>query len=155
VEFASQLPGGLPEAVRATARDGRGQLTPDVMPDSLFLRYLGHDKRVAKRYHVILGKYLSEKQARGLRISFVAARLSARHMVRDHVSSPLMRRLGLRLVDGMKLTDEILDGDLIVSADSARLMGAGKVTETRLAHQQLKTDAEVLREVVRVLLEKK
>jgi hypothetical protein len=54
----------------------------------------------------------------------------------------------------MRLTDEIADGDLIVSSVSARLKGAGRVTEKKLPHQQLKTDAEVLREVARIILAK-
>jgi hypothetical protein len=145
--FAGNLVDGLPEAIRATARDGRGHLTPDVKPDSLFLRYLGRDERVVKRYHVIYGKFLPTRRTASLHWSFLAARIAARQLIRETVPSPLTRRLAIRLIDGLRLTDEVLDGDLVVSVDSARLDGASQTTGTRLAHQQLKADRDLMRQV--------
>ena len=146
--FGGNLFDGLPAAIRSTASDGRGHLTPDVKPDSLFLRYLGRDDKIVRRYHVIYGKFLSGKRSATVFWSFLAARMGARQLIRDRVTSPTTRRLELRLIDGLRLTDEVLDGDLIVSVDSARLEGAGWVTATRLPHQELKTDRDVMREVV-------
>ena len=37
---------------------------PDVKPDSLFLRYLGRDEKLAKRYYVIYGKVLPLRGSR-------------------------------------------------------------------------------------------
>jgi hypothetical protein len=145
--FGGNLFDGLPAAIRATASDGRGHLTPDLKPDSLFLRYLGRDDKVVRRYQVIYGKFLSGKRSAAVYWSFVAARMGARQLIRDRVPSPTTRRLALRLIDGLRLTDEVLDGDLIVSVDSARLEGAGQMMATRLSHQELKTDKDVMREV--------
>jgi hypothetical protein len=120
-------------------------LTPDVHPDSLFLRYLGCDEKRAGRYHVIYGKFLPLRGSRTvLRLAFAAARRAGSGVIRDTVDSSLLRRMALRVVDGLRLTEEVLDGDLVVSAESANLKGAGKVTATKLSHQQLKKDEGVM-----------
>ena len=97
------------------------------------------------------GEYGSGKRSAAVHWSFVAARFGARQLIRDRVPSPTTRRLALRLIDSLRLADEVLDGDLIVSVDSARLEGAGQLTATRLSHQELKTDRDVMRETAKYL----
>ena len=46
-EFAVALRLGLPKAIAATVPEGRGEIGWDILPDSLFLRYLGQDKALA------------------------------------------------------------------------------------------------------------
>jgi len=153
-EFTADLKMGLPSAITATLTEGRDGLNPDVHPDSLFLRHLGHDTKLARRYHVVYGTFLRRSSAVALRVSFELGKLALKRVIEEKVPSPLLRTTGLRLIDDLKLTDEVLDGDLIVSADSARLEGAGKVTATRLHHQALKTDEDLLGEIAAYLFTK-
>jgi Zn-dependent protease with chaperone function/pimeloyl-ACP methyl ester carboxylesterase len=151
VDFVEDLPLGLPGAVTATVRDGRGSMSPDLCPDSLFLRHLGYDARLARRYHVVSGRYLGRKRAALLVVSFEAGKVALKYAIRKEVDSPFLREMGLRRVDRLDLTDEVLNGDLVVSADSARLKGAGKVTATKRHHRDLKDEEDVMREVVAYL----
>jgi pimeloyl-ACP methyl ester carboxylesterase len=149
VAFGGDLDEGIAAAIRATVNDGRGHLTPDVKPGSLFLRYLGRDEKLAARYHVIYGKFLPLRGSRtALRLAFTLARRAGSEVIRNEVESALLRRMALRVVDGLTLPDEVLDGDLIVSVDSANLEGAGKVTATKLSHPKLKKDEDVMLDVV-------
>jgi Zn-dependent protease with chaperone function/pimeloyl-ACP methyl ester carboxylesterase len=143
-EFASDLKRGLPAAITSTLSEGDEGLTPDVHPDSLFLRHLGHNAKLARRYHLIYGAFLRRPATTAFQVSFELSKLALKRVIKEKVSSPLLRETGLRLVDELRLTDEVLDGDLIVSAVSARLEGAGKMTATRLHHDALKTDADVM-----------
>ena len=149
--FADNLQLGLARAMGATVVEGKGDLMPDVQPDSLFLRHLGHDARLARRYHVVYGRYVSGKRVLALWASFLVAKLALKKAIRDRADSVVVRANGLRLVDGLELTDEVLDGDLVVSVASARLKGAGRQTATTCHHQALKTDAGVMRAVAEFL----
>ena len=149
--FADNLRLGLSRVIGATVVEGKGDLMPDVQPDSLFLRHLGHDARLARRYHVVYGKYVSGKRVLGLWASFLVAKLALKKAIRDRADSVVVRASGLRLVDGLELTDEVLDGDLVVSVASAWLKGAGRQTATACHHQALKTDAGVMRTVAEFL----
>ena len=143
---------GLPAALAATVGEGKGDLTPDVEPDSLFLRHLGHDARLARRYHVVYGRYLRSGRALGLWASYLTAKVVIEKAIRNRPGPPWIKERGLRMVRGLRLTDEVLNGD---SGHHHRLRapgGAGWETATTCHHQALKTDEGVLREVTRYLL---
>ncbi len=147
VDFVEDFRLSVPGAINATVRDGSGAMRPDLHPDSLFLRHLGHDARLAARYHVVYGRYLGRRRGALLTLSFEAGKVALKHTIRKKVESPFLREMSLRLVDRADLTDEMLNGDLVVSVDSARLRGAGATTATTRHHQDLKDEADVMAKV--------
>jgi hypothetical protein len=151
LSFVEGLKGGLPAALTETITEGKGAITPDLHPDSLFLRYLGRDRRLAKRYLVVYGRYLDGWKALGVRASVDLGKSLLKRVLREKVASPALRTWGLRLVDEVRARDEVLYGDLVVSVDSARLAGAGRTVATRLDHQALKVNEGVMREVTEFL----
>src|SRR5262249_6478839 len=76
-EFARDLRFGLPRAITATLTEGDGALTPDVQPDSLFLRHLGHDPKLARRYEVVYGNCLTDARTRwALRVALAVTKVA-------------------------------------------------------------------------------
>src|SRR5262249_20274217 len=61
--FAGRLREGCFAAVSRSVAEGQGEVGLDLRPDSLFLRYLGSDRRRAARYHVYTGTSLDWQQA--------------------------------------------------------------------------------------------
>jgi hypothetical protein len=146
-KFAGGLGGGLTAALDRAVHEGRGEIALDLHPDSLFLRHLGRAPGLAARYHVYSGQYLSAAQGLALLAGFRAAR----RLVEERWVSrlePKAQRRARRWLEGLRVPQEVLLGDLAVTARSALLPGAGKVTRTRLHHQALKTDAGLIREVL-------
>jgi pimeloyl-ACP methyl ester carboxylesterase len=140
---------GLREAIAEAIPEGRGEISFDVQPDSLFLRYLGHDAKLAARYHVFYGQVLKRRDATLVSLAFTAAKQTLRDKLVERVDAPFLKRQVTRLMDQLTIPDEVLAGDLIVTVRSADLKGAGKATATRLNHLTIKTDEEVLRQVVK------
>jgi hypothetical protein len=150
-EFASGLAWGLPAAVRHSVREGRGQIGQDLHPDSLFLRRLDA-AGLAGRYQVVAGRAVGLKRGWALRLTLAAARHALRDQVRDRLPADLQRQ-ALHVIDRLRLPEEVLDGDLIVSTDSACLPGAARTAILHLPHLALRDDPEVLRLVLTALTE--
>jgi hypothetical protein len=144
---------GLPAAIRATVAEGKGDITPDLEPDSLFLRHLGRDAHLAQRYHVVYGRYVSGSQTWTLRVAYLAAKVVLEDAIRRRPGPAWIKERGLRMVRQVRLTEEVLDGDLVIASSSARLEGAGKETAVACHHQALKTDPRAMRAVTKYLLE--
>jgi pimeloyl-ACP methyl ester carboxylesterase len=151
LDFARDAPLGLPKAIITTVKEGRGAMNPDLDPDSLFLRALGRDARLARRYHVVYGRYFTPSQAVTLALAFHFGKGPLQKAIESRLHPGLLRDQCSRLVEQMELPAEVLDGDLIVSTDSARLKGAGKTTGTHHHHQELKTEKDVMRLTVQTL----
>jgi pimeloyl-ACP methyl ester carboxylesterase len=151
-EYARDLMAGLSLPGPDPRREGRGQIVHDLHSDSLFLRHLGHDPALAARYHIFYGRRLDRFQALALRTSFAVAAPLFRERLAGQVPSTCLRRCAQRLLDDQNLPEEVLDGDLAVTVQSACLQGASAVVETALDHQSLKTDEAVLGQVLRVLV---
>jgi pimeloyl-ACP methyl ester carboxylesterase len=125
---------GWTKAIADTLPEGKGQITHDLHPGSLFLRHLGR-AALAKRYHVVAGAYFTPAQALGVRVAFSAGKRA--------VESKTGKSL-----NGVGLPAEVTSGDLIVSTASAALPGAGRTTKLPLHHAAMKTDPEVMRVVL-------
>jgi len=145
-QFIRLLRRGLPDAIANIVAQGDGQISHDLQPESLFLRYLGHDAKAAGKYHIVYGKALLGTTAKGLAIVLDTARLSLQDHV-DGIRAPLLKSMLQRVVAQLQLPDEIAEGDWIVRMGSARLEGSASEMETRLNHQTLKTNEEVMRAV--------
>lgn len=129
----------------------RGQFENDLHPDSLFLRRLGNGADLARRYHIFYGRRLDRLQTPALRTSFAATAPLLRRQLVEQISSQCLRRCARQLFRDLILPEEVLDGDLAVTAQSACLEGAGGVVEMTLDHQALKSDEAVMGKVLQVL----
>ncbi|HUY91006.1 MAG TPA: M48 family metalloprotease [Pirellulales bacterium] len=146
--FFRDLKFGLPEAVQRAVHEGSRQLTHDLHADSLFLRYLGYDAALAQRYEIYCGRKFNAVEALGLTAAVeVARRLLAQEVV-ERIEQPRWKQQLGRLVDHLRLPEEVADGDLIVSVDSATLPGAAAVTVTRLNHLELNSDPDLIATVL-------
>ena len=113
--FAYDLTGGLSHAIARSLPEGRGEMTLDLLPDSLFLRWLGRSPRLAARYHIIYGEYLDGLRTFALRGAFSAARRLMEKNLFGPMGPGTWRALGLRLTANLHLPEEVVDGDLLVS----------------------------------------
>ena len=146
--FFRDLKFGLPSAIERAVSEGGRQLTHDLHPDSLFLRYLGYDAALAPRYEIYCGRRFNAVEALGLTAAVeVAQRLLARQVV-ERIQHPRWKAQLSRLVDRLHLPIEVADGDLIVSVASASLPDTADVTITRLDHLQLNSDPELIEQVL-------
>lgn len=151
-QFAVLLKQGLPDAIAATIPEGRGEITYDLHPDSLFLRHLGQDAKLAARYHVYSGQILDSTQALTLRFAFLAAKTFLKDRVFTRLEMPLLKSQAIALVDGWELPDELLRGDGVVTVRSATLRKAGQTTATACNHLTIVLDEEVMRGVLQGLV---
>jgi pimeloyl-ACP methyl ester carboxylesterase len=146
--FCTELKINGPGALARMLPEGEGQIINDVHPDSLFLRYLGHNADLAKRYHVFSGEYLRPVEALALDAGIVAAKRVLTNRLLPRIDSPLLRRQALRRVERWHLPIEVSHGDLVVSVRSALLKDAGHTTRTVLSHEAFKTDEQVIQDVI-------
>jgi pimeloyl-ACP methyl ester carboxylesterase len=146
--FAEELQIGGSGALARMIPEGQGQISYDVAPDSLFLRYVGHNAELARRYHVFSGECLTRLQVVALGTGIAAAKKIMKDRVLPKIESPVLRRQALRRIDQWHLPREISRGDLVVSVRSALLKDAGQTTRTALNHEQFKTDEPVIRDVL-------
>ncbi len=149
--FAGALRLGLPAAIAETLPEGRGQVSYDLQPDSLFLRFLGHDPARAAKYQIFYGRCLPFGKAIGLRVAFVGLRKLLREQVFGRFESEWLKESGQRLVDEMQLPEEVLNGDGVVTARSAMLKGAAKLIEMELDHIAIKQDRQVMQKVLEAM----
>jgi len=142
---------GLPDAVARTIAEGRGEIGHDLMPDSLFLRYLGDEPpaELARRYHIYYGRYYTGPIGLVLKAAWQQARPQVRERMADRIPSPLVKRLVVEAIDKVDLPLEVLVGDLLVAVSSAtRLKGVEDLTATRLDHMSLLSDPQLIRQVL-------
>lgn len=145
--FFRELKTNGPGALARLLPEGEGQIFYDVHPDSLFLRYLGHNAELAQRYHVFSGEYLRSGQSIALGVAIAAAKRVLTKRLLPRIASPVVRRQALRRVERWHLPREISRGDLIVSVHSALLPDAGHATRTALRHDEFKSDENVIEDV--------
>jgi hypothetical protein len=143
-----------PGALERMIPEGSGQIVYDVHEDSLFLRYLGHNAELARRYHVFSGEFLRRVQVLALGAGLTAAKRVLTNRLVPQIESPVLRRQALRRIERLHLPREISRGDLVISVASALLKDAGHSTRTALNHEQFMIDAEVIQDVMDSIKEK-
>jgi pimeloyl-ACP methyl ester carboxylesterase len=137
-----------PGALERMLPEGEGQVVYDVHADCLFLRYLGHNAELAKRYHVYSGNYLRPAQVLACRAGIATAKRVMINRLLPRLESPVLRRQALRRVERWHLPVEISNGDLVISVSSALLKDAGHSTRTNLSHEEFKRDEQVIEDVI-------
>jgi pimeloyl-ACP methyl ester carboxylesterase len=144
-EFALGTVARGPVRALATAiPEGKGEIGLDLHPDSLFLRGLGRDRRLAARYHLVVGQYLSPSQALGLRLTFAASRRYLLTRAIPVLPDGVFKTHADRWAGQLRLPLEVLRGDLVVTTVSATLPGAGRVTKLPLHHLTMRTDPKAI-----------
>jgi pimeloyl-ACP methyl ester carboxylesterase len=152
--FADELKMNGPGAIARMIPEGSGQIIHDVHEDSLFLRRLGRNADLAKRYHVFSGDCLRPVQVIALGTAIAAAKRVMLKRVLPRIDAPVLRRQAMTRIERWHLPREISHGDLVVSVRSALLKDAGRTTRTALNHDAFKTDEQVIREVMESILGK-
>jgi hypothetical protein len=137
-----------PGALERILPEGEGQIVYDVHSESLFLRHLGHNADLAKRYHVYSREFLRPIQVLALRTGIAAAKRVMMNRSLPRIVSPVLRRQAMRRVERWHFPIELSQGDLVISMRSALLRDAGRTTRTDLSHQAFKTDEKLIRDVV-------
>jgi len=151
--FGSLKPLGFPVALQQTLVDGRGQITNDLHPDSLFLRYLDRfDKPHVNRYTIYRGRSLKVTQSLTLTATVNVTREALKRNVEQKTGSGLLHRALLDATERVTVPREVSDGDYCVTVDSAALRGVPVIRTTTLNHLTLKTDPAVMRDVARLVL---
>ena len=153
VQFVGDLKLGYDEALRGAILDGRGQITFDVEPDSLFLTYLNRERKGLHRdrYVIHRGRVLSTAKALLAQTATKAARESLLTSI-DRKADPTLRLLARSSAEALTLPAEVMDGDLCVRAASAALDGVTKMKTHTLNHTALPRDATVIDQVIRDLV---
>ena len=146
--FIDELKMNGPGALARMLPEGEGQAVHDVHADSLFLRYLGHNADLVKRYHVFSGEFLRTGQVIALGVGITVAKRVMTKRLLPRIDSPVLRRQALRRVERWRLPREISRGDLVVSVRSALLKDAGHATRTALNHEEFKSDENVIQDVM-------
>jgi pimeloyl-ACP methyl ester carboxylesterase len=146
--FIDELKENGPGALGRMLPEGEGQVVYDVHGDSLFLRYLGHNAELAKRYHVFSGEFLRPGGVIAVGVGITAAKRVMMNRLLPGINSPILRRQAMRRVERWHLPVEISRGDLIVSVRSALLKDAGRATRTPLSHEEFKRDETVIQAVM-------
>lgn len=146
---------GILETMADILTEGNGYLIHDVQPESLFLDYLGEKPELRKRYYNHYGHYLQGKRGAILRATLKSAvplsKVVLTRLVKKKARSELFLDSGIRAIRSIRLPKEILEGDLIVSTDSARLPGCQIDKEWKAHHSSIKTKKEVHKAILQVL----
>jgi hypothetical protein len=152
-QFVGNLKLGYPESLQQTLQDGNGQITYDLHPDSLFLRFLDRHDKPLNRYYVFRGRVLRTGQAIALEAAATVSRELLRQQIDREVDSEFLRRLAVHYAEYLRIPPEIGSGDLAVSFENAHLKGAAEVHDSRHNHLTIKMRPDVLRETTRILSE--
>jgi hypothetical protein len=152
VQFVGDLKLGYDQALQTAILDGRGQMTFDLEPDSLFLECLNRPREDLHRdrYVIHRGRAFTRTRALLLQAAVDTARAGLVRSLGQKEDS-LLRKFGLSSIDKLVLPAEIADGDMCVRSESALLEGVERVTTHALKHTALPRDAEVISQVVEQL----
>lgn len=151
-EFLGSLRLGLPEGVEQLLAEGRGEIGLDLQPDSLLLRYLGSDRKLAAQYHLLYGECLGPVAAGALQLGFRTAREQLGPRILPGLPEGLLRRQTEKFLASLVVPTEITRGDGFVSVQSARLPGVAKATKLRLGHLAFRSHPQAMRLVLESLL---
>ena len=149
VQFAGDISLGFDAALQNAILDGRGQITFDLAPGSLFLSDLNRERADLHRdrYSIHRGKALSSTRVLLLRTSVDAARAALTRKLNKEKET-LLAVFGASALDALSVPQEISDGDLCVTSDSALLDGVKNVQTHDLKHTALPRDPKVMSLVV-------
>jgi Zn-dependent protease with chaperone function len=152
-QFLGDLKLGYDPALERAIRDGRGQVTFDLQPGSLFLRYLnGPQSKTTDsiqvdrdRYAIYRGRALKSTQAFLLKSTLAVARSAMKRSLAKQLSKETALAKSMRAgIDKLKFPAEVTRGDLAVTPESAALEGVKTIHTYPLKHRELPKNAEIM-----------
>ncbi len=149
--FFGDLDLGYSQSLSEAIVEGRGQITFDLQPDSLFLGYLNRPRAGVHldRYTVYRGLALKPSRALLLQAAVSATRRGLIKRLGDKDST--QAKFARASVEKLKLPAEVTRGDLAVTLQSAVPHGVDRVRTFPLNHFQLPRDAELVEEIALAL----
>ncbi|MEX2285834.1 MAG: hypothetical protein WD648_02015, partial [Planctomycetaceae bacterium] len=157
-QLVGGLPLGFPTALENALRDGKGQISDDLRPDSLFLRYLNARKSTAvrERYYIFRGHAIRSRGALTALESLLAvARAGLGRKLTQTGQPSLLIQSAQSLIDTLTLPDEVTNGDLAVTLESAGLEGATYTATYPAHHIALVKDRAIIEAISRIVLDLK
>jgi pimeloyl-ACP methyl ester carboxylesterase len=150
-QFLANLRQGEDEALRQAVGDGRGQITFDLLPQSLFLTELDRVRRGPQCDRYAIHRGLPRRPA--LMLAGALAVAIARNEILASLppTETTAARLGQSALELLSFPPEFTDGDMWVRAASANLPGVADVQDWRLRHTELPRNPEVIAAVARQL----
>ena len=153
-QFVKELRDGYSEAIESVILDGQGQIRHDLEPGSLFLKYLNDRHADRSRYVIIRGNRFGSLGGLVFRETVeMAQTMLIRKVERSDVPGFVRRRTvrSLRTLKKLKLPEEVLQGDLVVSTESADLPGVPDVRNFKLCHNELPRDPQTIAATMAIL----
>lgn len=148
-ELVGDFKGGPFEVVNRTIPAARSDLGFDLQADSFFLRHLGENEALARRYYTIAGRCLGTTESLFLRTTLTSARQFLRTQLTTVLPAGSLRERAVRLIDRLELPREVSAGDGIVAVQSAQLPGGGgQRVFDGVNHLTLRTNPEVMEVVL-------
>ena len=151
VQFIGDLNLGYDAALAKAIRDGHGQMSHDLLPHSLFLAHLNspRDNLPRDRYVIYRGRAFSRARVFLLKAAVEAAATSIASTLDKESQENTGTLFARAAIAKLVLPDEIADGDLCVTSDSALLDGVEFIHDFRLNHTALPRDPETIEDLVR------
>lgn len=143
-QFLASLRQGEDEALRQVVIDGRGQITFDLQPDSLFFAELNRVPAGEQRERYAIHRGHAR---RPLLMALGAVALgAARNEILAGLPPPdtTAARLGRSAIELLAVPPEFIDGDMWVRSSSAFLTGVDDVRDWRFRHTELPRAPEVV-----------
>lgn len=152
-QFFGNLRLGYDDAVEQAITDGKGQISWDLLPRSLFLSYLNRPvhARSPERYFTVNGRALSPLKGMLLQTSVVAARKTLQRVLFGKTEAGPLRRGVHEWVSRLHLPEEVTRGDLAVSLNSSGLEDTADETTFDVTHSKLPSEPTVVQHVVELL----
>jgi Zn-dependent protease with chaperone function len=151
-QFIGDLKLGYDAALQQAILDGHGQMSHDLQPDSLFLRFLNapRDNLHRDRYVIYRGQASSRTRVLLMKGAVEAGRRSLERLLKneDSVRSKFARAGLEKLV----VPAEIANGDMAVTLESAKLEGVEAVHTYSLHHTELPRHPDVIEHLARLLV---
>lgn len=150
-QFLANLRQGEDEALRQVVVDGRGQITFDLQPNSLFLTELNRVAPGPQRDRYAIHRGLTRRPV--LMLAGAIALNTARNEILASLprSETTAARLGRSSLELLSFPAEFTDGDMWVRTASAGLTGVRDVQDWRLRHTELPRSPDVIAAIVKQL----
>jgi Zn-dependent protease with chaperone function len=153
-QFLGDLNFGYDAALASAIRDGHGQISHDLLPESLFLAHLTSSRPPLNRdrYTIYRGQAFSRTRSLLLKATVETAASSLARRLDQANKDSTPAKFARETLRSLVLPDEIFDGDLCVTRTSAQLEGVEQIHDYRLNHTALPRDPAVIEHLAQQLM---
>jgi hypothetical protein len=151
-QFLGSLRLGYDQALASTIRDGHGQISHDLLPDSLFLSHLNTSRNPPDcRYVVFRGRAVTAFQAMLMTQTSRAAKGALEAMITTSADQDVPLDVARAAIGLLDIPEEISNGDLCVTCERATLKTAAKTHDYPVNHTMLPRDQTVINDLIETL----